>query len=46
MKKRVLVIGGGASGIVAAIVAARHGASVSILEHQDKIGKKLLQSGE
>lgn len=45
MKKRVLVIGGGASGIVAAIVAARHGASVSILEHQDKIGKKLLLTG-
>ena len=45
MKKRVLVIGGGASGIVAAIIAARHGASVSILEHQDKIGKKLLLTG-
>lgn len=45
MKKRVLVIGGGASGIVAAIIAARHGATVSILEHQDKIGKKLLLTG-
>lgn len=45
MKKRVLVIGGGASGIVAAINAARHGAIVSILEHQDKIGKKILLTG-
>lgn len=45
MKKRVMVIGGGASGIVAAINAARHGATVSILDHQDKIGKKLLLTG-
>lgn len=45
MKKRVLVIGGGASGIVAAINAARHGAVVSIFEHQDKIGKKILLTG-
>ena len=40
-----MVIGGGASGIVAAISAARHGAEVTILEHNDRIGKKILSTG-
>lgn len=43
--KKVMVIGGGASGIVAAISAARHGAEVTILEHNDRIGKKILSTG-
>lgn len=42
---RILVIGGGASGIVAAIVAARHQAEVTILERMDRIGKKILATG-
>ena len=33
MKKKVLIIGGGASGLMAAIMAAREGAEVTILEH-------------
>ncbi|MBN2105118.1 NAD(P)/FAD-dependent oxidoreductase [bacterium] len=41
----ILVIGGGASGIMAAITAARHGAHVSILERMNRIGKKLLVTG-
>lgn len=46
MKQRnVVIIGGGASGIVAAISAAREGANVTILEHKDRIGKKILSTG-
>ena len=45
MKKSVYVVGGGAAGIMAAITAAREGANVSILEHNDRIGKKILSTG-
>lgn len=44
-KRRVAVIGGGASGIVAAIMAARGGAFVTLIEHKDRIGKKILSTG-
>lgn len=44
-KSKVIVIGGGASGIVAAIFAARDGAKVTILEQKDKIGRKILATG-
>ena len=43
--KRILVLGGGASGIVAAISAAEHAAAdteVILLEQNAKLGKKLL----
>lgn len=43
--KRVLVIGAGASGLVAAIEAARLGAKVTVVEKNNKIGKKLLATG-
>jgi predicted Rossmann fold flavoprotein len=39
------VVGGGASGLVAAISAARRGASVAVLERLPRIGKKLLATG-
>lgn len=42
---KVVVIGGGASGLVAAIIAARRGASVSILERNSSCGKKILVTG-
>lgn len=42
---RVIIIGGGASGLMAAITAARNGAKVTVLEHQNQIGKKLLATG-
>ena len=45
MKNNVAVIGGGASGILAAIFAARRGASVTILEKNPRIGKKILATG-
>ena len=41
----VCVIGGGASGLAAAVAAGREGASVLILERMDKIGKKILATG-
>lgn len=44
-KKKVAVIGAGASGITAAIAAAREGASVTLIEHKDRIGKKILSTG-
>lgn len=43
--EKVIVIGGGASGIMAAISAARSGADVTLLEHTDRIGKKILSTG-
>lgn len=45
MRKKVLIIGGGASGLMAAIMAAREGAEVTILEHMDRVGKKILSTG-
>lgn len=42
---KIAVIGGGASGMIAAIVAKRCGADVSIFEHMHRIGKKLLLTG-
>ena len=41
----VIVVGGGASGLMAAIHAARAGAHVLILEHMERPGKKLLMTG-
>lgn len=43
--KRIIVIGAGASGMLAAISAARCGASVTLLEGKEKPGKKLLITG-
>ena len=45
MSKRVIVIGGGASGMTAAVFAARQGAAVTLLEHMDRVGKKILSTG-
>lgn len=43
--KTVLIIGGGASGMVAGIAAARNGADVTILERNKRVGRKLLATG-
>lgn len=45
IRHEIMVVGGGASGIMAAIAAKMAGADVAILEHTDKIGKKLLVTG-
>ena len=44
-KTSVLIIGCGASGMIAGIMAARSGAAVTILERQNKAGRKLLSTG-
>lgn len=41
----IIVIGGGASGIIAAIAAAKNGANVTVLERLNRIGKKILVTG-
>jgi hypothetical protein len=41
----VIVIGAGASGLMAAITAANENAHVLLLEQKDRIGKKLLATG-
>ena len=46
MNHRVIVIGGGASGMMAAITAAEHGADVILLEKNDRLGKKILITGK
>ena len=43
--KQVVIIGGGASGLTAAITAARNGKNVTIIEKNNKCGKKLLITG-
>lgn len=45
MSVRVTVIGGGPSGLMAAIQAARQGAEVLLLEQNRKPGRKLLLTG-
>lgn len=45
MSQKIVVIGGGASGFLAAITAAKAGASVTILEQNSKLGKKILSTG-
>lgn len=42
---RIGVIGGGASGMASAIAAARNGASVTIMERNDRVGRKILMTG-
>lgn len=44
-EKNVLIIGGGASGLVAGISAARKGARVTLIEGLDRVGKKILATG-
>lgn len=42
---RVAVIGGGAAGLVAAITAAKNGAQVTLMERMDRVGKKIMATG-
>lgn len=41
----VIIVGGGASGLVAAIQAKRNGAQVIVLESMSRVGKKILATG-
>ncbi|PKM66625.1 MAG: aminoacetone oxidase family FAD-binding enzyme [Firmicutes bacterium HGW-Firmicutes-2] len=44
--KKVIIIGGGAAGMVAAIMVARNGHDVTLLEQNEKLGKKLYITGK
>lgn len=44
-KKKVIIIGGGAAGLMSAITAARLGAKVTLLDRKDRVGKKILATG-
>jgi len=44
-KPNIFIIGGGASGLISAIVAKRNNADVTILEKNSRIGKKILVTG-
>ena len=46
MSNRIVVIGGGAAGMMAAITAAENGAQVTLLERNDRLGKKLYITGK
>jgi predicted Rossmann fold flavoprotein len=41
----VLIIGGGAAGLMCALTAAQRGRSVLVVEHANRVGKKILMSG-
>lgn len=43
--KQIAVIGGGVAGMTAAVFAAEAGAEVTVLEQKDRVGKKILSTG-
>ena len=45
MKMDVLIIGAGAAGLMCAITAGRRGRRVLVVDHANKVGKKILMSG-
>ncbi|PRH83722.1 NAD(P)/FAD-dependent oxidoreductase [Arenimonas caeni] len=45
MEDDVLVIGGGAAGLMCALTAGRRGRRVRVIEHANRCGKKILMSG-
>lgn len=44
--KKILVVGGGAAGLMAAYSAAQYGANVTVLEKMPAIGRKILITGK
>lgn len=44
--KKIVVVGGGAAGIMAAIKAAEKGHSVTLIERNEKLGKKIFITGK
>lgn len=44
--KRVVVIGGGAAGLMAAVIAGREGAKITLLEKMNYVGKKMGITGK
>lgn len=46
MKQKIAVVGGGAAGQLAAIMAARQGGNVTLFEKNEKLGKKIYITGK
>ena len=46
MNKKVIVVGAGASGLMAAGTAAKNGNDVILLERNDKVGRKIMITGK
>ena len=46
MKYDVIIVGAGASGMMAAITAASHHKKVLLLERMDKLGKENISNGK
>lgn len=46
MSKQIVIIGGGAAGMMAAITAARQGGVVTLIERNEKMGRKLYITGK
>ena len=44
-KNELIIIGGGAAGLAAAVLCARNGLNVILLEQNDRVGKKIFVSG-
>ena len=44
-KRNLVVIGAGAAGLMAAVTAAENGASVTVLEQNDRPGRKIAATG-
>ncbi|MDR3418075.1 MAG: NAD(P)/FAD-dependent oxidoreductase [Nevskia sp.] len=45
MQYNLIIIGGGAAGLMCAIEAGKRGRSVLLVEHANRVGKKILMSG-
>lgn len=45
MKRKIGIVGGGAAGMTAAVFAAGQGADVTLFEGNDRLGKKILATG-
>ena len=46
ISKKVVVIGAGAAGLMAAGTAAQFGASVTLIEKNQRVGRKILITGK
>ena len=44
--KNIIVVGGGAAGMMASIIASRNGKKVTLIEQNEKLGKKLFITGK
>ena len=42
----IIIIGGGAAGLMAGVIASDNGAKVTIIEKNEKLGKKLFITGK